>query len=235
LRIAVVSDIHGNLMALDAVMNDIELQDVDEVWCGGDVAWGGPWAKECIDRVRAAGWTPVRGNTDVWITGDPQPFQDEDSREFIRRFAAAHAVSKDDANWLLNLPIGHTPRGSVLLVHGTPQSPFDAPEPDAPAGEFSPYEGIASIVIYGHVHRAFVRRLADGTIVCNAGSVGLPKDGETACYLLIDQLGPDYTLRHRRVPFDRRAVIAQAKHMDEVVRDWFLDKFATETEQLSVT
>jgi predicted phosphodiesterase len=225
-RIAVVSDIHGNLLALDAVMTDLETQKVDEVWCGGDIAWGGPWATECIARVRQAGWTTVKGNTDVWITGDPQPFQDEASREFVAKFAAAHAVSKEDAGWLLNLPIGHTSRGSLLLVHGTPESPFDAPMPDAPAGEFTPYEGHASIVVYGHVHRAFVRRLADGTMVCNTGSVGLPMDGDTACYLLIDHEGPDYTLRHRRVAFDRRAVVAQAQYMDELVRDWFLEKFA---------
>jgi predicted phosphodiesterase len=224
-RIAVVSDIHGNLMALDAVMTDLESQHVDDVWCGGDVAWGGPWATECIARVREAGWTTVKGNTDVWVTGDPQPFTDDESRAMIEKFAAAHAVSPDDARWLLNLPLGHSPRGSLLLVHGTPQSPFEAPEPGAPAASFAPYENSANIVVYAHVHRAFVRRLADGTIVCNTGSVGLPLDGETACYLLIDHNGTDYTFRHRRVAFDRRAVLAQSRHMDEIVREWFLERF----------
>jgi predicted phosphodiesterase len=223
-RIAVVSDIHGNLMALDAVMTDIESQGVDDVWCGGDLAWGGPWADECIARVRAAGWSTVKGNTDVWITGDPQPYTDDDSRATIEKFAAGHSISSDDARWLLNLPLGHSSRGSLLLVHGTPLSPFDAPEPDAPAASFAPYEGSASIVVYGHVHRAFFRRLADGTMVCNTGSVGLPLDAETACYLLIDHNGSDYTFSHRRVPYDRRAVIAQARLMDELVRDWFLER-----------
>jgi putative phosphoesterase len=220
MRIAIVSDIHGNLMALDAVMTDIESQEVDQVWCGGDVAWGGPWPTECIERVRAAGWPTVRGNCDVWITGDPQTLTSEEQRREVREIADAHDISDEDAHWLANLPIGHTGAGSILLVHGTPESPFEAPLPDAPAAEFAPYEGRANIVVYGHVHESFVRRLADGTIVCNAGSVGMPMDGETACYLLADYRGPDWTLRHRRVAYDRRAVIAQSQRMPDRLREY---------------
>jgi predicted phosphodiesterase len=97
--------------------------------------------------------------------------------------------------------------------------------PDAPASEFLPYEGQANIVVFGHVHLAFVRRLADGTIVCNTGSVGLPMDGDTASYLLVDQNGSDWTLRHRRVSFDREAVIAQARDMDALLKDRFFESF----------
>ena len=213
MRIAILSDIHGNLLALDAVMTDIESQGPDEVWCGGDIGWMGPWASECIERVRGAGWPTVKGNTDVWITGDPQTVQDPDERAELTAIAEQHTISGDDAQWLLNLPLGYSGKGSILLVHGTPNSPFVGPMPDDAAPEFGPYEGQASLVVYAHVHRAFVRRLADGTIVCNTGSVGLPMDGPTASYLLIDRQGPDITLRHRRVAFDRRAGIAQARQM----------------------
>jgi putative phosphoesterase len=222
MRIAVISDIHGNLMGLDAAMTDIEGQEVDEVWCGGDVAWGGPWAEECIARVRGAGWTTVRGNTDVWIAGDPQTVDDPAKRNELKLTAAAHDISDDDARWLLDLPVGHTAPGSILLVHGTPTSSFNAPEPDASPTEFKPYEGVARVVIYGHVHKAFTRRLADGTIVTNPGSVGMPKDGETASYLIVDVDGSDVTLRHRRVPFDRRAGVAQAKRIGGPIADIFL-------------
>lgn len=227
MRIAVLSDIHGNLLALDAVMTDVESQGVDEVWCGGDVAWGGPWATECIRRVRDAGWATVRGNTDVWITGDPQTAEDEDERQFLKQMAEAHQISDDDARWLLNLPLGHTGRGSILLVHGTPQSPFVGPLPGATAREFRAYEGQASIVVYGHVHRTFVRRLTDGTIVVNTGSVGFPMDGPAAAYLVIDQEGPEWTLRHRRVTFDRRAVLAQARQVGGVIGEWTIDKLGS--------
>jgi predicted phosphodiesterase len=225
LRVAIVSDIHGNLVALDAVLADIGEQAVDEVWCGGDIAWGGPRPRDCIARVRDAGWPAVRGNTDVWLTGDPQTVSDAEERRLFAELARAHGITDGDAHWLLSLPIGYSGPGSLLLVHGTPSSPFEGPMPDAPAAEFLPYQGRANIVVFGHVHRAFVRRLADGTIVCNAGSVGLPMDGDTACYLLVDQDGPDWTLRHRRVRFDREAVVADARNMHELLRDRFMESF----------
>jgi predicted phosphodiesterase len=223
LRVAVLSDIHGNLLALDAVMTDIESQAPDETWCGGDVAWGGPWAAECIARVRDAGWPTVRGNTDVWITGDPQTVEGDAARREVEQVAEAHGLSKDDVAWLLSLPVGHTGPGSILLVHGTPQSPFEAPMPDSPAAEFTPYLGEAAIVVYGHVHRAFVRRLSDGTIVCNPGSVGFPEDDRTASYLLIDLEGPEWVLRIRRVAFDRRGGLAQARAVGGPIADIFHD------------
>jgi putative phosphoesterase len=227
LRIAVISDIHGNLMALDAVLTDIESQSPDEVWCGGDIAWGGPWPQECIDRVREACGVTIKGNTDIWVTGDPQGVPDG-ARDEHKALAAAHAISEESARWLLNLPLGHSGQGSLLLVHGTPQTPFDAPMPDGPVAAFAPYQGQAQIVIYGHVHRAFIRRLADGTIVCNTGSVGLPMDGDRATYLLLEHAGPDWVLSHRRIGFDRRAAIAQARRMDEPLGPYSLKNLGEE-------
>jgi predicted phosphodiesterase len=226
-RIAIVSDIHGNLLALDAVMADLEQKSPDEIWCGGDLGWAGPWASECIERVRRAGWLTIKGNTDVWITGDPQTIDDREARNEAKRLADQHSISDDDAQWLLNLPLGHNAPGSILLVHGTPNSPFDAPMPDADATEFVPYEGRAQIVVYAHVHRAFTRRLADGTLVTNTGSVGLPMDGDEACYLLIDRKGPDFVLSHRRVAFDRRGCLARAKSVAGLIDQKFTALFGS--------
>ncbi|MEA2499734.1 MAG: hypothetical protein QOH26_2139 [Actinomycetota bacterium] len=224
MRIAVLSDIHGNLLAFDAVMTDLERQAPDQIWCGGDLGWGGPWATECVQRVREAGWITVKGNTDVWIAGDPQTISSSEDRQLHEAMAAQHNISKDDANWLINLPLGHHAPGSMLLVHGTPKSPFEAPLPSAPAAEFEPYRDQAQMVIFGHVHHAYTRRLSDGTLVCNSGSVGLPMDAETACYLIIDLEGPEFALRHRRVEFDRRAVIAEARRTPAPLGPWLLDK-----------
>jgi predicted phosphodiesterase len=223
MRIAVVSDIHGNLLALEAVMKDLEMESPDAVWCGGDIAWGGPWAGECIGIVRDAGWATVKGNTDIWIAGDPQGIDDPVERKEMAEVAAEHAISKEDAEWLINLPLGHTGPGSILLVHASPQSPFDAPLPDEPAARFSIYEGQASLVVYGHVHRAFLRKLPDGTFVANTGSVGLPWDAPTASYLVVDQHGADWTLRHRRVEFDRDAAIAEGEKFGGIVGEQFLN------------
>ena len=211
MRIAIVADIHGNLTALEAVVKDIEEQTPDQVWCGGDLGWLGPRANECIAYVRDAGWPTVRGNTDVWIAGDPQTVEDEDDRRLYQDVAAQHNISDDDARWLVGLPIGHTGPGSLLMVHGTPDSPFTAPFPEEPPAAFTPYEGKAGLVIFGHVHVPFVRQLSDGTVVANPGSVGLPADGTTASYMLIDQTGADWTIRHRRVEFDVDSVVEQAQ------------------------
>jgi putative phosphoesterase len=226
MRIAVISDIHGNLPALEAVIGDLEDQSPDEVWCGGDIGWAGPWASECIERIRATEWPTVRGNTDVWITGDPQTVEDPAERRELENIAAAHGISDDDAKWLAMLPLGHPGPSSTLLVHGTPDTPFDAPMPDAPAGEFAPYEGVSAVVIYGHVHRAFVRRLADGTVVCNPGSVGLPMDSALPSYLLIDSTGPDITFRHRRIGYDRNGAIRTARGLGGPVAEHFLELLA---------
>jgi predicted phosphodiesterase len=222
MRIAILGDIHGNLPALDAVMGDIQKAAPDEVWCTGDLAWTGPWASACIERVRSSGWITVKGNADVWVTGDPQTISDEQERRTYEAIAAAHAISEDDARWLLNLPLGHSGPGSILMVHGTPESPFSGPAPDAPPAEFTAYEGHAALVVYGHVHVAFTRRLTDATLVCNTGSVGLPMDGETASYLLIDREGTDFVLRHRRVEFDRDAVIQEARSRNDAAGQRFL-------------
>jgi predicted phosphodiesterase len=223
LRIAVVSDIHGNLPTLEAVLNDLRVVAPDEVWCGGDVAWGAPWGSECIAHVRQQGWTTVKGNTDVWITGDPQTVESADDRTRLTELAQAHDISADDERWLLNLPTGHSGSGSILLVHASPGSPFSAPQPDDPSSEFEVYEGRAALIVYGHIHRAFTRRLKEGTLVCNTGSVGLPKDGDTACYLVIDQKGPELILRHRRVEFDRKAAIEEAERLGGPVAGYFIE------------
>ena len=222
MRIALLSDIHGNLPALEAVEADLRRQSPDEIWCAGDLGWVGPWAADCIAKVRAEGWTTVKGNADVWITGDPQTVSDEAERAQIEEVAAAHALSSEDARWLLDLPHSHSGTGSVLMVHGTPDSAFDAPLPDAPARDFVPYEGRASLVLYGHVHRAFVRRLKEGTLVCNPGSVGLPMDGKTSSYLVIDLDVPEIVLRHQRVSFDRQTCVDKARSVGGVLEERFL-------------
>jgi len=221
MRIGVVSDIHGNLAALEAVLADLYAQSPDEIWCGGDLAWGGPWGRECIERVRSEGWVTVKGNTDVWVTGDPQTIEEEAARADLVATAEAHDISDDHAEWLLNLPLGHSAPGSLLLVHGTPESPFVAPLPGASSADFAPYEGKARVVVYGHVHIAFVRQLAGGTIVCNPGSVGMPQDSGLASYLLIDVEGADLTLTHRRVDYDRRAAVDRARRLGGPIEDIF--------------
>ena len=138
--------------------------------------------------------------------------------------AAIHDISPDDAEWLANLPMGHSPAGSILLVHGTPRL-RSTRRNRMPRGRVHRYEDKAQIVVYGHVHKAFVRRLAGGTIVANTGSVGMPKDGDSASYLILERHGSEISMQHRRVPFDRRAVIAEARRTPEPLGSRILSKF----------
>lgn len=223
MRIAILSDIHGNLTALEAVVKDAAEQSPDQIWCGGDLGWLGPRAPECIAYVREAGWPTVKGNTDVWIAGDPQTVESEEDRAKHKELAAQHNISDDDARWLVSLPVGHAGAGSLLMVHGTPDSPFTAPFPEEPPAAFIPYEGKAALVVFGHVHVPFVRQLSDGTVVANPGSVGLPADGTTASYMLVDQQGPGWTIRHRRVEFDVEAVREQARAFGGPAGERFID------------
>ena len=227
MRIAVISDIHGNFPALEAVLADVEAQSPDEVWCGGDVAWGAPWPSECIKLVRDNDLTTVKGNTDIWITGDPQTVTSDDQRKRLGELARAHDISQEDAQWLLNLPLGHSATGSILMVHASPETPFSAPEPYAAGAEFEGYEGRASVVVFGHLHMAFTRRLKEGTLLVNTGSVGLPKDAHTSSYLLIDRKGTDLMLRHRRVAYDIDETIAEARRIGGPVADMFINSMGT--------
>lgn len=223
MRIAVLSDIHGNLTALEAVMKDVDQRSPDQIWCGGDLGWLGPRANECISCVREAGWPTVKGNTDVWIAGDPQTVEGDETRRKHQEIAAQHGISDDDARWLVALPLGHTAPGSVLMVHGTPDTPFAAPFPEEPPAAFAPYEGKAALVIFGHVHVPFVRQLSGGTVVANPGSVGLPADGVMASYMLLDQQGADWTIRHRHVEFDVGSVIDQARAFGGAAGERFVE------------
>ncbi len=223
MRVAVLADIHGNLVALEAVIKDVEQHAPDQIWCGGDLGWLGPRAQECIALVREAGWTTVKGNTDVWITGDPQTVEGEEARAACVAIAAAHDISEDDARWLISLPLGHNAPGSVLMVHGTPDSPFTAPFPDEPPAAFAPYEGKAGLVIFGHVHVPFIRRLSDGTVVANPGSVGLPVEGHDASYMILDQHGPHWTIHHHHAEFDVEEAITEARRFGGPAGDRFIE------------
>ncbi|HJR45001.1 MAG TPA: metallophosphoesterase family protein [Actinomycetota bacterium] len=222
MRIAVLADIHGNLVALEAVLADLEKQSPDQIWCAGDLGWLGPRAAECISVVREAGWPTVKGNTDVWITGDPQTIEDEAERSRVVEIAEAHAISPDDARWLISLPVGHPGPGSLLMVHGTPDTPFRAPLPGDPPASFAPYAGKAGLVVFGHVHVPFMRRLEEGTVVVNPGSVGLPLQGRLAQYMVIDQHGPQWTIQHRQVIFDVDSVVEQANGLGGLAAERFL-------------
>jgi len=210
MRVAVVSDIHGNLTAFEAVLADIRQASPDLVLHGGDLADSGSSPIEIIDRIRGLGWQGVMGNTDEMLV---QPDSLEDfSRQSsappalwaaIREIASAtrSALGDERLAWLRELPRVKT-LGAFALIHATPESCWRAPAPEATDAELEAiYERLGrSIVVFGHTHRPSIRSMAGPLkLLINTGSVGLPHDGDPrASYLILEGSTPSI----RRVEYN---------------------------------
>lgn len=208
MRIAILSDIHGNLTALEAVIADLRQTAPDLILHGGDLADSGSSAVEVLDRIRGLNWPGVLGNTDE-ILFRPESLEIFASQSkapasiwaMIREVAASTraALGPDRLAWLSQLPMRqiHAP---IALVHATPESCWQVPSPNATDAELqSIYSPLAQpIVIHGHTHIPSIREIPGLTLI-NSGSIGLPYDGDPrASYALIDGT----TASIRRVEYD---------------------------------
>lgn len=213
MRTAVVSDIHGNLTALEAVLADLRLSSPDAVLHGGDLVANGPRPADVVDCIRDLGWFGVRGNTDEML------WSPEDLAKVATKFPKLQSIlaafeemipwtcaslGEDRIRWLQTLPylLRH---GAVAIVHASPNDLWQAPLPGAGDLELqSVYRGLeVPIVVYGHIHRPYVRHL-EGLTIANTGSVSLSYDGDPrASYLLLD--GPNVTIKRVEYDFEREA------------------------------
>ena len=214
MRIAVLSDIHANLPALDAVLADAGA--VDAVWHLGDVVGYGPDPDAVVERLRSIGAEGVRGNHDAAACGGSEiDWFNPEARRAMEWTRAAIAPATVD--WLTALPERRTV-GGVDLVHGSPREPI---------WEYVTTAGVAranlellgtAIGLHGHTHIPvawvadagrieLIRGVRDGTLelrgrraLINPGSVGQPRDGDPdASYMLLD---PDAgTVQWRRVSY----------------------------------
>ena len=201
MRVAIVSDLHGNLTAFEAVLSDLKKTSPDLIFHGGDLADGGASPVEVIDRIRGLGWQGVVGNTDELL------FDPKSLSEFARP-SSAHSeplfsmieqmaqvtrelLGEDRLAWLRTLPQEQS-HGAIALVHASPESRWRAPLPETSDQEMELIYGALGqpIIVYAHIHRPYIRRMAT-RIVANSGSVGLPYDGDRrAAYLVVDESGP---------------------------------------------
>jgi putative phosphoesterase len=234
LRIAIVSDIHGNLTAFEAVLADLREVSPDLVLHGGDLADGGSRPAEIVDCIRALGWDGVVGNTDELLF-DPESVTEfaSQSPEKLRPLFAAieeraaatrEQLGEERLDWLRTLPRSQL-LDEVALVHASPESLWRAPAPEANDAELEPaYAQLdRPIAVYGHIHRSYIRRFA-GLIVANSGSVSLSNDGDCrAAYLLIDETGPSI----RRVAYDVEAEVKALKDCGVPHADWIAEMLRT--------
>ena len=230
MRIAIISDVHGNLTALDAVLADLRLQKPDLIFHGGDLAYGGCNPSEVIDCIAQEGWKGVLGNTDEMLWDQRARAGLEGSAPNLKPLfkvlfdfcvaATRSMIGESRLQWLRELPpeLRHQ---NLALLHAGPGNIWRAPMDTADDAELeNTYKGLeASIVVYCHIHRPFIRKL-NGMTVCNSGSVGSPYDGDPrSSYLLITDGEPAI----RRVGYDVEKEVGRLLASDYPFKEWLAE------------
>jgi putative phosphoesterase len=192
-------DVHGNLPALDAVLEDARSVTVDRWVLGGDYASFGPWPAEVLERLGGlddAVW--VRGNWDRWQAGDEAEFPG-DPALVAGLDAVREALGPERCERLGTLPATHA-EGDTLFCHGAPHSDMDSFLPQPEDADDERLRGVgARRVVFGHTHVAFAREHGGVTLV-NPGSVGMPFDGDVRAAWAV--LHDDGRVEQRRVAYD---------------------------------
>ena len=229
MKIALISDLHSNREALDAVRADIELRDVDSIYCLGDVVGYGPEPEYCVDVVRELTELCLMGNHDEALFRNALELNPHarGAIDFTRERMQPNWYSTGErkARWkfLKELPLVHT-EGRFVFVHGSPRDPVREYvlstdgflNPDKLRGIFSSFEGVA---VGGHTHHPGVHgedlrfhglngadsltfELTEGhKWFVNVGSVGQPRDSDNrACYAVLE----DDQVTWYRVPYNFR-------------------------------
>lgn len=227
MRIAIISDIHGNAVALDAVLADLQRDPADEMVCLGDAIQGGPQPAEVVARLRTLACPVVMGNADAWllsgkVTGE-EPVSAE--QEAVRQWSLS-CLSDADRQFIagflptvtVQLPGGRT----LLAFHGSPTSFDDVLLPETPQDQFVQIYGpfAPTILTGGHTHLQHIRRLG-ATFYFNPGSVGVAYDRHQppehfrldpwAEYAVLEVTAERVALTFRRVPFAITHLIQAAR------------------------
>ena len=180
MRIGLIADIHGNLVALDSVLAELDRARVDRILCLGDLAVLGPQPGEVIDRIRERDISTVCGNTDAWLVSrHPIPVEKPESEVSVELTEwTASRLDRQQLDFVRNLPltltVGVEHARSLLCFHATPSSLDDITHAAQPVGVGEQWT--ADIVCCGHTHIQAVWRV-DQQLWINPGSVGLPGVG----------------------------------------------------------
>ncbi len=228
--LAVLSDVHGNLPALDAALEWLDGRGLDSVYHLGDLVGYGPWPEEVVARIRERAIPGVAGNYDSTVAAgyDHCGCRYEDPRQEALSHASyawtRAALGEEATRWLGTLPFridlqpggGHRPGRRVTLVHGTPTLNtlyWDEERDDGFARRMIRKGGIreGDVLVFGHTHRPW-HRVVDDVHLVNAGSVGRPKDGDPrACLLLLVLDGDSVEVEHVRIDYE-------VEHAAEAIR-----------------
>jgi diadenosine tetraphosphatase ApaH/serine/threonine PP2A family protein phosphatase len=203
--VALLYDIHGNLMALEAVLAEAEQAGATRFLLGGDYAAFGPWPRETVERLdglRVA--ARIRGNGERWLREEPEV--PEDAREFVAAAMAAarESLGADLVAELYGLPERAELEG-ILVCHGSPLSDVESFSPEAQPDEERMLAGeTGRTILFGHSHQQFRRAGPNETRLVNPGSVGMPLDGDARAAWALHDNG-EITLRRTDYDVDRAA------------------------------
>ncbi len=243
-RLVILSDVHGNLPALEAVLADMETQGTpDAVWVLGDLAVFCPWPVETLVRLRAIpNVLFLRGNTDRYLVTGQRPVAWVHSPDDWATMSALLAERAANFRWTverlsyaeyeflrdlpLRLEMDVPGYGRVVAVHATPTDDENVILPETPDDQVRPYlAGLdARLLLYGHTHRP-LDRIVDGVRIVNDGSVGIPLDGDhRSAYAVLDFEGDECAVTLRRVAYDREAVLAELERVKHPGQMWVSKK-----------
>jgi predicted phosphodiesterase len=215
MRVAALYDIHGNLQALDAVLDDVRRAGVDRIVVGGDV-FPGPMPRETLDRLLALDIPTqfIHGNGDRVVRlqmGGTEPSEVPERFRDVIRWTAEQLRPEDEqllASWPPTARLEIPGLGGVLFCHATPRNDTEIFMRTTADDRLVPvFAGVtASVVVCGHSHMQFDRMVGSIRVV-NAGSVGMPFQQPAGAYWLL--LGPD--VEHRRTDYDFEQTAARIR------------------------
>ena len=214
MKVAIISDIHGNFQALESVLDDMKSNHVEKVFCLGDLAMAGPQPRLIIELIsKKTDWTVIQRNTDKMIA-DFSPEIVENVKNVFPIMANALAddvyfIEDEMKDYLKNLPPQKelTVEGvNVLLVHGSPRRNNEDILPDLPIKKVEEMieSTDADVIFCGHTHIPCGYQTSKKQTVVNVGSVGRPfTQNPKACYVIAEFQDGGFSIEHRFVDYDK--------------------------------
>ena len=228
MKIAIISDIHGNLDALESVLSDIEKENCSKIFCLGDIAMAGPEPSKTISKIHALIQTKdfhiIQGNTDsmlsVFSFDTHKAILDVNSVMASAYLADSELLTKEEKDFLKNLPKQEEIKLfgiKILLVHGSPRKNNENIYPNLPIEEVEEMikDTTANIIFCGHTHMPCGYQTNTEQTVVNVGNVGRPfSETPDSCYVImeINETNSTYTLKHKFIKYD---VLSASKKIEE--------------------